>query len=158
MDVKDLGTGAIDFNYSDRTTPAAFPIDFQALREGVEPPKMGSIHAAGYDLCAAEEVFIPMNETSKIPLGFATAMHPDIHCRIESRSGLALKGLVVLTGVIDADYRGEWNVILRNLNVTGYLVAKGDRIAQAVLRPTVRGWWGVVSELPDSVRGAGGFW
>lgn len=141
-------------HYEDLTV---FPVRFQPLREGVVPPKQGSLSAAGYDLCAAEDVTIHVDETVAIPLGFATALHNDIHCRIESRSGMAMKGLVVLTGVIDADYRGEWKVIMRNFSGSIQHVAKGDRVAQAVMRPTVRAYFDTVSELSETSRGAGGF-
>lgn len=134
-----------------------YPVKFKSLREGAILPMRGSEYSAGYDLCAAEEVTLHIDETVAVPLGFATELHPDIHCRIESRSGLALKGLVVLTGVIDADYRGEWKVILRNFGVSTQTIAKGDRIAQAVLRPTVWANWTIVEELGDTQRGAGGF-
>lgn len=132
-------------------------VHFKALREGIEFPKRGSMYAAGYDLCAAEDFILHVDETACIPLGFSTAMPLSIHCRIESRSGMAVKGMVVLTGVIDADYRGEWKVIMRNFSRSIQRIAKGDRIAQAVFRPTVPVAFKPLSELSDTQRGQGGF-
>lgn len=144
----------------DRTEPD-FPVKITAVRDPmryeIHEPRQGSPHAAGYDLFAAEALDLLPGEIVKIPLGFATEMHPDIHCRIESRSGLALRGLVVLTGVIDADYRGEWNVIMMNVGKEPHRVAKGDRVAQGVFRPTVRVAFQEVSELSDTSRGVSGF-
>jgi len=131
---------------------------------GVKFPTYGSDGAAGMDLYAAENVTFRKGETKTVGLGFATELPDDVHARIEARSSLALKNLVVLTGVIDADYRGEWKVILHFLGpceANGYAesftVAKGDRIAQAVLRPTIRAVLDPVEELGTTGRGAAGF-
>lgn len=133
-----------------------YDICFKKLHEDAVIPTKGTTSSAGFDLRVIEEVTLDPNEIMAIPLGFATALHEDIHCRIESRSGMALRGLVVLTGVIDADYRGEWKVILMNLSGKTVTLAKGDRIAQAVFRPTLDIAFETVSELPESNR-TGGF-
>lgn len=132
-------------------------VQFLALSPDAIMPKRGSPYSAGYDLYAADEVSLHSDETVLVPLGFATEMPVDIHGRIESRSGMAVKGLVVLTGVIDADYRGEWKVILRNVNRDVVRIAKGERVAQVVFRPTVPVAFETASELAESSRGAGGF-
>jgi dUTP pyrophosphatase len=134
-----------------------FPVEIMCLTEGVIVPTQGSSDAAGYDLVASEAITFHVGEIKAIRLGFATAMPEDIHCRIESRSGMALKGMVVMTGVIDADYRGEWKVIMGNFSGTIQHVARGDRVAQAVWRPTVRVTFRPCTELSESIRGAGGF-
>jgi dUTP pyrophosphatase len=133
------------------------PVKINLTHSGALLPKQGSALSAGYDLYSAEALDIQPGEIAKVPLGFATEMDPDIHCRIESRSGLASRGLVVLTGVIDADYRGEWSVILMNVGKEVHRVAKGDRVAQGVFRPNVHVSFQEVSELSDTRRGAGGF-
>jgi dUTP pyrophosphatase len=135
-------------------------VKFLSLRDEVPLPRRGSLKAAGFDLCCLENLTIHKNETVTIPLGFATEMPDDIYARIESRSGLAIKGVVVQTGVIDADYRGEWKVIMR-YTPTGpqesYAFAKGERVAQVCFRRLVPVSFDVVSELSDSSRGTGGF-
>jgi dUTP pyrophosphatase len=135
----------------------SYPTKFQRLHPDAKIPQRGSLSAAGYDLTAIYRCVLGPGRIAKIPLGFATEMHPDIHCRIESRSGMALKGLVVLTGVIDADYRGEWCVILMNVTEATQTIAPGDRVAQAVMRPTVRTHFTESKSLEDSQRGSGGF-
>ena len=138
--------------------------DIKIFAEADCMPVLGSEHAAGYDLKAAEHVVLQPGETRAISLGFAAALPDDIHARIESRSGLALKGVVVQTGVIDSDYRGTWKAIIRfhgPMETNGFVerweINPGDRIAQAVLRPTVRRVWTPVDVLPETNRGSGGF-
>ncbi len=86
------------------------------------------------------------------------ALNPEIQVR--PRSGLALKhGVTVANspGTIDADYRGEVQVILLNTGPAPFSVARGMRIAQLVVAPVARAAWTEVAELPESGRGAGGF-
>lgn len=132
-------------------------IQFLALRADASLPALGTPLAAGYDLATPEAISFKPGERKRIPLGFALALPEDLHARIESRSGLALKGLVVLTGVIDADYRGELAVIMQNFSTETYDFAAGDRVAQLVLRPTVHRYFRPVGELDATQRGGGGF-
>lgn len=128
------------------------------LNENAKVPTRGTEDSAGFDLYASEDVTIPGFCIATIPLGFSTSMPRTIHGRIESRSGMALKGRVVLTGVIDADYRGEWKVIMGNMNAEAVEVAKGDRVAQVVFRPTVHPTFERVEQhTGTSERGSGGF-
>ena len=121
-------------------------------------PVLGSAAAAGFDLYAVDYVSLAPGEIRKISLGFSTELPDHIHGRIESRSGLASKGIVVLTGVIDSDYRGEWMVILMNVSKTDYFqINPGDRIAQVVFRHTVRPVFDTAESLTETSRGAGGF-
>lgn len=129
----------------------------QLLNENARVPERGSPQAAGFDLFASEAATIRKGEVVLVPLGFATAMDDTFHGRIEGRSGMASKGLLVVTGVIDADYRGEWKVILQNLGKEDYQVAIGDKVAQVVFRQTVAAHFQTVSRLSESSRGAGGF-
>jgi dUTP pyrophosphatase len=133
-------------------------MQFKALHTNAKVPALGTETAAGYDLTTPEEVVLQPGQRTTIPLGFAVAIPDALHGRIESRSGLALKGLVVLTGVIDADYRGELKVIMQNFSDAAHTFAAGDRVAQLVLRPTVHvGAIEAVEDLPDTARGSGGF-
>lgn len=127
------------------------------MSDSMVPPKFATDGSAGCDLYAAEARIMDPGIIMTIPLGFGTEMPEDIHGRIESRSGLALRGLVVLTGVIDADYRGEWMVILKNTTNETFEIKVGDRIAQVVFRPTIKPTFELVESLTDTARGAGGF-
>lgn len=132
-------------------------VKFQILRDDVDRPRRATHYSAGYDLVSPDEVSIEAGEIKTIPLGFATEIPGHLHCRIESRSGLALKGLAVVTGVIDADYRGEWKVILGNFTGERQVIAAGDRVAQAVFRPTVSVSFEQTEKLAVTQRGDGGF-
>jgi dUTP pyrophosphatase len=79
---------------------------------------------------------------------------------VRPRSGLAARhGITVLNspGTIDADYRGEIQVILANLGGESFAVARGARIAQLVIAPVVRARWVEVRSLDLTARGDGGF-
>lgn len=132
-------------------------IKIQLLHSRARVPGLGSSTAAGFDLYAVQEDLILPGKTMAVPLGFSTELPDSIHGRIESRSGMALRGYVVLTGVIDSDYRGEWKVILMNTTEETFQINPGDRIAQVVFRPTLRPSFEAVDSLSDTQRGAGGF-
>jgi dUTP pyrophosphatase len=88
------------------------------------------------------------------------ALPEGYEAQIRPRSGLALKhGVTLLNspGTIDADYRGEVQVILVNLGSENFTITRGMRIAQMIVAPYTRVAWNEVAELPASARGAGGF-
>ena len=114
------------------------------------------------DLCAdveSELQLAPM-ERALIPTGFAIALPPGFEAQIRPRSGLALKeGLTMANspGTIDADYRGEIQLIAINLGQELVVIRRGQRIAQMVVQRVVRAQWQEVQELPSSERQGGGF-
>ena len=125
------------------------------------PQKMSEL-AAGFDLYAAvaEPVLIPPGERVLIPTGFSLAMPGELEAQIRPRSGLAFKhGITCLNtpGTIDADYRGEVKVLLANLGAEPFTVNRKERIAQMVFQFVPRVNLKEAEELPDTVRGAGGF-
>ena len=144
-------------------------VRIKPLPNFIRTPVYGTVNAAGFDLYAAQDHEFYRGETYLMPLGFAAEIDPDYHGRIEARSGMASKDLVVLTGVVDADYRGEWHAILHFAYkhvIVGdgcqsapptIRVKRGDRVAQCVLRRTVRASFELVDNLSATGRGAGGF-
>lgn len=125
-------------------------------------PRYASEGAAGLDLQAAldEPISLAPGERRLIPTGFAIALPSGYEAQVRPRSGLALKqGVTVLNspGTVDADYRGEVGVILINLGQGPFVIARGDRIAQMVIAPVSQALLHEVADLPDSLRGAGGF-
>jgi dUTP pyrophosphatase len=129
---------------------------------GLPLPAYATADAAGADLVAALEVPLTLapGERKDVPTGIAMALPAGWEAQVRPRSGLALRqGITVLNspGTIDADYRGEIRVILINLGSVPVTIARGDRIAQLVIAPVSRAEWQVASELPSTVRGAGGF-
>lgn len=118
--------------------------------------------AAGFDLRAAvsDRVRILPGERRLIPTGFRIAVPEGFEAQVRPRSGLALRHGIVIPnapGTIDADYRGEIQVILWNAGADEFDVERGDRIAQLVVAPVVRPEWAEVEVLSESGRGAGGF-
>ncbi len=125
-------------------------------------PSAMTAHAAGMDLPAAvgDSVVLPPGTRRAIPTGFSIALPPGYEGQVRPRSGLALRhGLTVANapGTIDADYRGEIQVILVNLGDQPVTIRRGDRIAQLVVAPVTRAEWSLRSTLPPTDRGDGGF-
>ena len=127
-------------------------------------PSYQSAHAAGLDLIAAVAADAPFTlapgARALIPTGIAIAL-PDGHeAQVRPRSGLAARhGLTVLNapGTIDADYRGEVQVLLINLGSEAASVTRGMRIAQLVIAPVAHVQLREVPGLDETVRGKGGF-
>jgi dUTP pyrophosphatase len=130
--------------------------------ENIDLPAYATQHAAGMDLCAAVEsdvVLLP-GERKLIPTGLTIALPEGYEAQVRPRSGLALKnGVTVLNspGTIDADYRGEVQVILANLGSQAFTVTRGMRVAQMVVAPYSRVAWKETEQLSATARGAGGF-
>ncbi|MCM3782907.1 dUTP diphosphatase [Neobacillus mesonae] len=130
--------------------------------EDISLPAQMSELAAGFDLYAAvdEETVLNPGERTLIPTGFAMAIPAGYEAQIRPRSGLAFKhGITCLNtpGTIDADYRGEVKVLLINLGKEPFAIARGERIAQMVIQAVPAVVITEVSELSETVRGAGGF-
>jgi dUTP pyrophosphatase len=131
---------------------------------GLPLPAYQSAHAAGLDLAAAVPpdapvTLAPLGRTM-IATGFAMALPDGFEAQVRPRSGLAARhGVTVLNtpGTIDADYRGEIQVILVNLGSEPFVVTRGMRIAQLVVAPVARADVTEVPALEDTARGAGGF-
>jgi dUTP pyrophosphatase len=140
------------------------PVAVTVLRngEGIALPCYASAGAAGMDLVAAldQPLTLQPGARAAVPTGIALALPEGYEAQVRPRSGLALKhGLTVLNspGTIDADYRGEIQVILANLGAAPVTLARGERVAQLVLAPVSRIAWTPVEELPASGRGGRGF-
>ena len=116
---------------------------------------------AGADLVAAEAVRLEPGERALVPTGVRIALPDGYAAFVVPRSGLAAKhGITIVNspGTVDAGYRGEIKVSLLNTDSSSaYDVAVGDRIAQLIVMPVVQAAFLPVDELPDSVRGEGGF-
>ena len=125
-------------------------------------PKYESTHSSGMDLRAdvKEDIVLKAGERTLIPTGLAVEF-PDGHeLQIRPRSGLAIKNgisMVNTPGTIDADYRGEFKVIIINHGSEDFVIKRGDRIAQMVMAPIVQPEIIEVQEVNDTDRGAGGF-
>jgi dUTP pyrophosphatase len=125
-------------------------------------PQYQSAQAAGLDLLAAvtADVIIAPGQRALVPTGIAIALPPGSEAQVRPRSGLAARhGVTVLNtpGTVDADYRGEIQVILINFGDAPYVVQRGARIAQLVIAPVLHATLSEGHELAGSKRGGGGF-
>jgi len=109
------------------------------------------------DLYAAEGMLITPGTTVMVPTGVAMEFPSTHGALVEDRSGLAVKGITTLAGVIDPGYRGEVRVVLTNLGVAAVEVKPGDRIAQLRIVRRIAAEFIEVAELGEAARGAGGF-
>jgi dUTP pyrophosphatase len=123
-------------------------------------PEYATAHAAGLDLVAAADVEIAPMGRAVVPTGVALELPEGFEAQVRPRSGLAARhGVTVLNapGTIDADYRGEVQVLLVNLGAQPFSVSRGMRIAQLVIAPVVRANLVEAEALDATVRGARGF-
>jgi dUTP pyrophosphatase len=140
----------------------AVPLQILSHAQGLPLPSYATAGSAGVDLAAAiaTTLILAPGERAKVPTGLALALPEGWEGQVRPRSGLALRhGVTVLNspGTIDADYRGEIEVILANLGSAPVTISRGERIAQLVIAPVSRAEWHVTAELPPTRRGAGGF-
>ena len=125
-------------------------------------PQYATPLSAGMDLRANLETPITIQPGQRllVPTGLYIALPEGYEAQIRPRSGLAIKhGITVLNspGTIDADYRGEINIILVNLSEKPFTIEDGERIAQMVVARHDRAEWVETTVLDETQRGRGGF-
>jgi dUTP pyrophosphatase len=125
-------------------------------------PEYKTVSSAGMDLCANLDdlVCIKPLERRLIPTGLFVELPEGFEAQIRPRSGLCIKhGITILNspGTIDADYRGEVQIIVINLSDKEYIIHDGDRLCQMVIAKHERIEWDMVHELNETDRGSGGF-
>ena len=128
----------------------------------VELPAYKTDGASGMDLMALikDSINLKPNSSCLVPTGLAVAFSSDFEIQIRPRSGLAAKNNISVLntpGTIDSDYRGEIKVILFNHGNSDFLINNKDRIAQMILTPIIKMELQETNELPETVRGKGGF-
>lgn len=127
-----------------------------------ELPHYQTSGSSGMDVraCLSGPVTINPMERKLVPTGLSMEVPKGFEVQVRPRSGLAIKkGLSVINtpGTIDADYRGEVQIILINLGQEPITIENHERIAQMVICPVVHAEVVVVDELAESARGNGGF-
>ena len=124
-------------------------------------PAYAQPNDAGADLRSTIDLTLEPGERAMVPTGIAIALPDGYAAFVHPRSGLAIKhglSMVNTPGTIDAGYRGEISVLLINHDRTQPIeIKRGDRIAQLVIQRVEHARFVDVEELPDSVRGSGGF-
>ena len=132
------------------------------LDPAVKLPIYKTSGASGMDLMAfiKKPINIKPKTSSLIPTGLTVAFSKNYEIQIRPRSGLAAKNNISVLntpGTIDSDYRGEIKVILYNHGNNDFTINNGDRIAQMILAPVVKMELEETSNLPETIRGEGGF-
>tara|TARA_B110000003_G_C16371068_1_gene426571 strand:- start:185 stop:622 length:438 start_codon:yes stop_codon:yes gene_type:complete len=132
------------------------------LNPGLELPAYKTTGASGMDLMAFIEKPIKLapNKSCLVPTGLSVAFPEDYEIQIRPRSGLAAKdNITVLNtpGTIDSDYRGEIKIILFNHSNKEFIINNKDRVAQMILTPVIKMELEEIDDLPDTLRGLGGF-
>ena len=132
------------------------------LSPDVELPVYKTNGASGMDLMAfiKESIKIPPNSAYLVPTGISMAFSDDYEVQIRPRSGLAAKNSITVLntpGTIDSDYRGEIKIILFNHGKEDFIINNKDRVAQMILAPVVKMELETTDNLPNTLRGKGGF-
>jgi len=132
------------------------------LSPEVQLPSYKTSGASGMDLMAfiKSSLIIKPKTSSLIPTGISIAFSEDYEVQIRPRSGLAAKNNISVLntpGTIDSDYRGEIKVIIYNHGNNDFVINNGDRIAQMILMPVVKMELEETNNLPETIRGEGGF-
>ena len=128
----------------------------------VKLPEYRTDGAAGMDRRAFIEKTIKVKAKTSIvvPTGLSVAFPKDYEIQIRPRAGLAAKkNISVLNtpGTIDSDYRGEIKIIIYNHGDTDFKINNGDRVAQMILSPVIKMQLEETNDLPETIRGEGGF-
>ena len=132
------------------------------LDSKVKIPQYKTSGSSGMDLMAfvKNSIKIEPNTLELVPTGLSVAIPEDLEIQIRPRSGLAAKSSISVLntpGTIDSDYRGELKIILFNHGNKDFIVNNNDRIAQMVLAPVIKMELEEVDQLPETIRGSGGF-
>jgi dUTP pyrophosphatase len=128
----------------------------------VEIPTYKTTGASGMDLMAFIEKPIKVSPKSSclVPTGLSVAFSEEYEIQIRPRSGLAAKNNISVLntpGTIDSDYRGEIKIILFNHGSSEFIINNKDRVAQMILTPIHKMELEEVENLPNTLRGKGGF-
>ena len=132
------------------------------LDPSVELPTYKTNGASGMDLMAfiKEPINLKPYKSFLVPTGISVAFPNKFEIQIRPRSGLAAKNNISVLntpGTIDSDYRGEIKVILFNHGDSDFLINNKDRIAQMILTPVIKMNLEETEDLPETIRGEGGF-
>ena len=157
----------------------SYKIDVEVL-EGGKMPSKANENDAGFDVYATSDITLYPGQVIKHPLNIKLALPEGAWARIETKSGLGAKGMMVWAGVIDEGYRGIPHVIMSNIKMTDavyhhadqgqewteivpnqdpILIKKGDKVAQITMNPHSNAFWmHQVKEVnQNTTRGTGGF-
>ena len=120
-------------------------------------PSYGHLGDAGLDLFSADDVVLEKGQVLDVPTGIKVAIPEGYMGLVWDKSGVSLRGVHRLAGVIDSGYRGEVKVVLVNLSDEPFVISKGMKIAQLLIQPVTAVKVVEVEDLGETPRGEGGF-
>ena len=137
-------------------------IFIKRLKPSVQLPSYKTNGASGMDLMAFidKPIELKPGKSCLVPTGLSVAFSKEYEIQIRPRSGLAAKNNITVLntpGTIDSDYRGELKIILFNHGNVNFIINNNDRIAQMVLTPIIKMELEETNDLPETIRGEGGF-
>ena len=137
-------------------------IFIKKLKPSVQLPSYKTNGASGMDLMAFtnKPIELKPGKSCLVPTGLSVAFSKEYEIQIRPRSGLAAKNNITVLntpGTIDSDYRGELKIILFNHGNENFIINNNDRIAQMVLTPIIKMELEETNDLPETIRGEGGF-
>ena len=137
-------------------------VKIKKLNPKANLPVYQTEHAAAMDVqaCLEEPMTLQPLERAMIPTGLAFEIPEGYEMQVRARSGLSIKhGITMVNGVgtIDADYRGELNILVINLGQEPFVIEPEMRVAQLLITKYDKVVWTVTEDLSETARGAGGF-
>ncbi len=127
------------------------------VRMDAKLPQYGHTGDAGLDLFSSIDFVLEKGQVEAIPSGVKVAIPDGYVGLIWDKSGVSLKGVHRLAGVIDSGYRGEVKVVMINLSDKPFAIDKGMKIAQMLVQPITMVRVVETKDLDDTSRGEGGF-
>ncbi len=132
-------------------------IKIKRMVPGAKAPAYAHPGDAGMDLFSCVDVILAPGETKAVPTGIQMSIPQGYVGLVWDKSGISIKGVHRLAGVVDAGYRGEVRVVMANLGAEPFEIKAGMKIAQMLIQPVEAPTIVESDTLDDTSRGAGGF-
>lgn len=137
-------------------------VKIRKVRDDAIIPDYQTEHAAAMDVHACMDAPMTLQPLGRamVPTGLAFELPEGTEMQVRARSGMSIKhGMTMINGIgtIDADYRGELNILMINLSQEPFTIEPGMRVAQLLVSRYEKVDWEAVDTLSESARGAGGF-
>lgn len=134
-------------------------VKLKRLHKDAQIPTYGTDYSAGADLYAIEDVSLHPGELKLVRTGWAMEVQPNLYIELFNRGSMSAKRQLVIVSsrVVDADYRGEAFVPIKNIGEKIQLIEKGDKIAQMMVKDVMLCQFEEVPELSETERNTGGF-
>ena len=136
---------------------APMKLKVKRIHPAAKIPSYGHAGDAGMDLFSSLDLILAPGEVRAVPTGIQMAIAPGHVGLVWDKSGISLKGVHRLAGVVDAGYRGEVKVVMINLGPEPYEIKAGMKIAQMLIQPVAEAAVEEAADLDDTSRGEGGF-